>query len=192
VGWNEYQRNDIILDEALTDNDHMPEISQELMDHIEGEIEKSSKAYFDTTLNFIKWNTAIAVAVILWFGNYVINTTKNLSPIQWVFVIISLIFLTGTIVYSIKIFYSVSKYFNQYWILCSRWRESVLSVWNPPSANQPRPQNNVVTDLINHHQTLPTKAKNFDTALILQMSMLCIGIGSFVVFIVLTKLLPTT
>ncbi len=162
----------------------------DLITFIEQQMEKSSNSYFDTTLNFIKWNTAIVVAATLWFANYFINTTTKLNLCQEIFAIISLIFFVGAMGCSIWIFYSISKYFNKHWVLCSQWRESVITnSLNPPQDRQIQ-QNEVIKDLLDHYQNLPKKAKKFDNAILLQMVILYLGLGSFVVFIILIKLLP--
>jgi len=105
----------------------VPEISRNTeLEQIEYLMENISKLYFDTTLNFIKWNTAISVATILWFGNFIINSTATLNRYQGIFVIFSLLFLLGSIGCSLGIFYDTSKFFNDYWILCAKRRESIF------------------------------------------------------------------
>jgi hypothetical protein len=150
-------------------------------------MDKSRELYFGTTLDFIKWNTAFAVAAILWFGNYLINTTTSLNFNQWVAAIIILGFFVGSILWSVVIFYFVSKYFNKYWVLCSRWRESVMCS-TPPMDDASRVlQSEVITEIRNHYQNLPEEAKSFDRILFFQWILFCLGLGSLAGFIVCIK-----
>jgi hypothetical protein len=155
-----------------------------LIEQIEEKMDSTSTIYFETILNFIKWNTAIAVAATLWFGNYVINVTTKLSSFQWQFAIFSLIFFIGTIFCAIVIFYFISNYFNRYWILCSDWRESIRSDLSPhPSHYQQRHQIETSRSLLDHYLGIPRRAKSFDRALLAQMVMLCLGLVCFILFV---------
>jgi hypothetical protein len=163
-----------------------------LVEHIEHKMENTSKSYFDTTLNFIKWNTAISVAATLWFGNYIINSNATLNIYQGISVLFSLIFLLGSILCSIVIFYTISKYFNKHWILYSQWRESYMLCSSPcPTPEEQKQQNEVITGLLDYYKNLPKKAASFDAALCIQMVMLFLGLCGFFAFIVLIKL-PTS
>jgi len=124
-----------------------------------------------------------AVAAILWFGNYLINAITNLNPFQSYLAVFTLLFFVGSIAWSIGFFYYVSRYFNKNWILMSQWRESLVSeatVGNVSIA--------VAQGLIDHYKNLPKDAKSFDTALIGQWVLLCLGLGCFIVFIINLKL----
>ena len=160
-----------------------PEIKPELREYVEKEMKDSSKSYFETTLDFIKWNTAFAVAAILWFGNYLISATTTLNRFQLAFAVFTLLLFVCSIAWSIGFFYYVSRYFNKYWILCSEWRESLVSEMTGGHAST-----SVAQDLIDHYQNLPKTAESFDTVLIGQWSLLCLGLGCFVIFIVNAKL----
>ena len=146
-------------------------------------MEKSSESYFETTLDFIKWNTAFAVAAILWFGNYLINAITNFNPFQSFLAVFTLLLFVGSIAWSIGFFYYVSRYFNKHWILMSHWRESLVSATTGGNA-----LTTVAQGLIDHYENLPKNAKSFDTALIGQWVLLCLGLGCFVVFIINLKL----
>jgi hypothetical protein len=159
-----------------------PAISEKLIKHIEQEMDKTSKSYFDTTLDFIKWNTAFAIAAILWFGNYLINSIMNLNPFQSSLAVFTLLLFVSSIAWSIGFFYYVSRYLNKHWILMSEWRESLVSAATGGIAST-----SVGQGLIDHYQNLPKDAKSFDTALIGQWVLLCLGFGSFIVFIINLK-----
>lgn len=166
-----------------------PEIKPGLIECIEQEMNGTSKAYFDTTLDFIKWNTAFAVAAILWFGNYLITAITNLNSYQSSLAVFTLLLFVGSIAYSIGFFYTVSRYFNQYWILCSQWRESVFLLNSPrPIQDAERIRIEVSNRLLNYYKNIPNKAKSFDTALIGQWVLLCFGFGCFIVFVISIKL----
>ncbi|MHB8164586.1 MAG: hypothetical protein ACYDDV_09655 [Methanoregula sp.] len=168
----------------------VPEISRNTeLEQIEQLMENVSKLYFDTILNFIKWNTAISVATILWFGNFIINSTVTLNWNQGIFVIFSLLFLLFSVALSIGIFYDTSKFFNEYWILCAKRRESIFL------SNSPRPIpeaefKRIVSSnkQMNHYQKIPKIAERFDTEIFLQMVMMFLGLGCFLIFIILIKL----
>jgi hypothetical protein len=150
-----------------------------LVDHIEQQMDKSAQSYFETTTNLIKWNTALAVAAILWFGNFIVNTTKPLGGILTITATISLLCLVVSIGISIAIFFLVSRYFNQYWILCSQWRESVVGNYAP--------QDCVIDRLTVHYKELPKTAKTFDRFMYLQIFLLAAGLGFFIGFILAFK-----
>lgn len=59
----------------------------------------------------------------------------------------------------------------------------------PPQESKMQ-QSEVIKGLLDHYRNLPKNAKNFDNAILLQMVILYLGLGSFVVFIFLIKLLP--
>ena len=65
-----------------------------VIEHIEQQIDDSSKSYFETTLNFIKWNTAISIGAVLWLGNYVITTKTSFDLLSKILVFFSLFFLS--------------------------------------------------------------------------------------------------
>ncbi len=164
--------------------------NQELIDYIEMQMENSCKSYFDTILNFIKWNTALAIAAILWFGNYIINVTTILNQFQWTAAISCLLLFFFTIVYSIAIFYMVSEYHNQLWILRSQWLESVKESRPPQTEESQKRQNAVIGKLREYYQNSPKIAKSFDIHLSLQMLMLCLGLIVFIAFIISMKPWP--
>ena len=122
----------------------------------------------------------IAVAAILWFGNFIVNTTKPLNFILMVTATISLLCLVVAIGISIAIFFLVSRYYNQYWVLCSQWRESVVGEY--------RPELGVIDRLTAHYQDLPKTAKTFDRYMYLQIFLLAAGLGSFCGFMIALKL----
>jgi len=157
----------------------MPD-NRELIEYIEDQMQKSSQSYFETTTNLIKWNTALAVAAILWFGNFIVNTTKPWNFVLTITAIFSLFCLVIAIGISIAIFFLVSRYFNQYWILCSQWRESVVAGY--------RPELGVIDRLTAHYQELPKTAKKFDRYMYLQIFLLAAGLGFFCGFILAFKL----
>ena len=108
----------------------------DLIEHIEKQMDTVSQSYFKTATNLIKWNTALAVAAILWFGNFIINTPKSLDMILQITAYGSLWALVIAVAISIGLFYSVSRYFNNYWVLCSEWRESVCGrIWSKRPCN---------------------------------------------------------
>jgi len=65
----------------------------------------------------------------------------------------------------------------------SHWRESLVSATTGGNA-----LTTVAQGLIDHYENLPKNAKSFDTALIGQWVLLCLGLGCFVVFIINLKL----
>jgi ABC-type multidrug transport system fused ATPase/permease subunit len=160
-----------------------PEIKPGLIEYVEQEMNTTSKAYFETTLDFIKWNTAFAVAAILWFGNYLINAITNLTPFRSSLAVFTLILFVSSIAWSIGFFYYVSRYFNKHWILMSQWRESLVS-----SATGGPASTTVTQGLIDHYKNLPNEAERFDIALIGQWVLLSLGLGCFIVFIINLKL----
>jgi hypothetical protein len=97
--------------------------------------------------------------------------------------------LLGSILLSIGIFYEMSKYFNEYWILCAKRRGSIWLLSSPrPIQDAEFKRIDSSNKLMDHYQKLPKKAESFDTALCLQMVMLFLGLGSFFAFIILIKL----
>ena len=160
----------------------MPEPRWDLIDHIENKIEKSSTSYFDTTVNLIKWNTAVAVGAILWFGNFIVNTSKPLNCILQLTAYSSLFSLGLAIAISIGIFFAMSRYFNEYWVICAKWRESLREY---------RPEEHPIDPLINHNKSLPNVAKTFDRYLSYQILFLSLGVGFFIGFIIAFKQIPT-
>jgi hypothetical protein len=162
-----------------------PAIRPGLIEYVEQEINQTSKAYFDSTLDFIKWNTALAVAAILWIGNYLINAPTNFNHFQLSLAVFTLLLFIGCIAWSIAIFYYVSRYFNKHLILLSEWRESLVSVATGGTGSP-----SVTQGLINHFQNLPKEAKSFDIAIIGQWVLLCLGLGFFIVFIILKLKFP--
>jgi len=161
------------------------EVKPELIEYVKQEMKESSKLYFNTILDFLKWNTAFAVAAILWFGNYLINTTTIVKPIHLFFATFTLLLFVFSIAWSIVIFYYVSKHINEYWILVSRWRESLVS---RATGTVLADESKVTQALIDYHQNLPKEVKSFDTAIIGQWILLCLGLGSFVYFIIFVNL----
>jgi hypothetical protein len=157
----------------------MPD-NRELIEYLEDQMQKSSQSYFETTTNLIKWNTALAVAAILWFGNFIVNTTKPWNFVLTITAILSLFCLVIAIGISIAIFFLVSRYFNQYWVLCSQWRESIVGEY--------RPELGVITRLTEYYQNLPKTAKSFDYYMLLQIFLLAAGLGFFCGFILAFKL----
>jgi hypothetical protein len=159
----------------------MPQPRWDLIDYVENKIEKSSTSYFDTTVNLIKWNTALAVGAILWFGNFIVNDTKPLGLVLQFTAYLSLLSLVITIAISIGIFFGISRFFNTYWVICSKWRESF---WNYNPDERP------VDNLINYYRNLPEVAKTFDFFLLSQIFFLALGMGAFVGFIIAFKSAP--
>jgi len=161
----------------------MPLSHEELVEYIEKQMETNSHSYFETVMDFLKWNTALAVGAILWFGNFIINTSKPLNTTLQVTAYSSLWALVLAIGVSIALFFLVSRYFNEYWVLCSEWRESVVGNYDSYT--------HVINRLIAYYKNLPKTAKMFDRYLFLQMILLCAGMGFFVGFIIAFKQTPT-
>lgn len=158
-------------------------------EYIEQQMEDSSKSYFETTLNFIKWNTAISVGAVLWLGNNIATSTTVLTQTSKLFVIFSLIFFIGSVLVSVGIFYEVSKHFKDCWILNTRWRQSYLiSSSSCPTSNEQKEVLETISNLSEHVKNFPKKAESFDNFVTLQLLLQVFGLLSFFAFIILIKL----
>jgi hypothetical protein len=101
-------------------------LSQEIID-IEQKMEISRKSYFEETTNLLKWTTAFAVVAILWIGNNVNSELSLSKPVQYWTAFFSLLFFLISIVSAIYIFYYVTKFWNDSWMLHYRHRRSLMS-----------------------------------------------------------------
>jgi len=156
-----------------------------VIEHIEQQIDDSSKSYFETTLNFIKWNTAISIGAVLWLGNYVITTKTSFDLLSKILVFFSLFFFLASLLISVGIFYEVSKFFNKCWILNSRWRKSYLaSTSSCPIEAEQTEVNEVISDLSEHQKNLPEKAEFFDFWITAQLFLQFLGLFCFFAFII--------
>jgi hypothetical protein len=165
------------------ERDHFTKLIKE----VEQKMENTSKSYFDTTINFIKWNTAIAIAAILWFGNYIVSTPIVLSESQLFTGIIYLAYFVVAITMSIIAFYRVSHYQSEYWILCAEWRNCLIEPY-PSTEEGKRKQSEVSTRLVNYYDSIPKEGKKFDKVLLWQISSLLLGLVWFIGFILMIKL----
>jgi len=156
-----------------------------VVEHIEQQIDDSSKSYLETTLNFIKWNTAISIGAVLWLGSYVITATTSFDLLSKILVFFALLFFLVSLLISVGIFYEVSKFFNKCWILNSRWRKIYLaSSSSCPTEAEQREGNEVISDLSKHQQNLPKRAKFFDFLITAQLFLLFFGLLCFFAFII--------
>jgi hypothetical protein len=155
---------------------------------IEQRMEDSSKSYFKTTLNFIKWNTAISIGAVLWLGNYVVTTTIKLDQNLKFIECISLGFFLASVFISVVIFYGISKYFKECWILNTRWRNSYLVSSSSCATDAEQIEvNEVISSFAEHVRSLPKKAETFDNLVTLQLILQFLGLICFFAFIILVK-----
>jgi hypothetical protein len=165
------------------------EFDPNVFKYIEQQMEDSSKSYFETTLNFIKWNTAISVGVVLWLGNYIATSTTILAQTPKYFVLFSFIFFIESMLISVGIFYDISKHFNECWILNIRWRQSYLtSSSSCPTRNEQAEIRKTISDLAEHVKKFLKKAESFDNWVTVQMVLQVFGVFSFLAFIILIKM----
>jgi len=151
-------------------------------------MEESSRTYFNTTLNFLKWNTAISIGAVLWLGNYIVNTKDILDQTQKISLLLSLGFFICSVLISVGIFYGISKHFKESWVLNIRWRQSYLvSSSSCPTDTEMTEVNQVISDLAEHVKKLPTKASIFNWLVSLQLLLQFLGMCLFFRFIILIK-----
>lgn len=143
-----------------------------LIEYIERKMDEYSSAYFTTTTDFLKWNTAFAVGGILWLSNFVTSSTTKLTGVQAGCASISLLLLLLTIVVSVVIFYFFTNYLNSKWKLHFEWLNCVKNHFPTTEDNQ-REECRIATEL--GEQDLPKQIKAFNVTVYLQMSLLIIG-----------------
>jgi len=161
---------------------------RQVFEKIESIMEESSKTYFDTTLNFLKWNTAISIGAVLWLGSYVVNTKDTLDPTQKISLLFSLGFFIFSILTSVGIFYGISNHFKKCWVLNIRWRQSYLvSSSSCPADIEMKETTQVISDLSQHMRELPTKATIFNWLVSFQLLLQFFGMCLFLYFIILVK-----
>jgi hypothetical protein len=161
---------------------------QQVFEKIEKIMEESSKIYFDTTLNFLKWNTAISIGAVFWLGTYVISSKDVLDPIQKQSLLLSLGFFIFSVLISVGIFYGISKHFKNCWVLNVRWRQSYLvGSSSCPAEAEITEVNQVISDLAEHIKKLPRKATIFDWLVSFQLLLQFLGMCLFLKFIILIK-----
>jgi hypothetical protein len=166
------------------------EFDQKVFDYIEQQMEESSKSYFETILNFIKWNTAISVGSVLWLGNYIATSTTILAQTPKYFVLFSFLFFIGSVVISVGIFYDISRHFKDCWILNTRWRQSYLtSTSSCPTSDEQKEIIGTISELSEHVKNFPKKAESFDNWVIVQMLLQVFGLISFFALIVMIKII---